>query len=92
MLALSRGSARLAVDLAGDAVHIESPAGEAAEPRRELGAEFGVDIVVDQATAPVMLDFDGLGVGRLANRTFRIRRGAAEARLTLSTYGRPRRW
>lgn len=92
MLALSRGSARLSVDVSRDAVDLEA-GGSAAEPRRELGAEFGVDIVVDQSSVPVVvLEFDGLGVGRLANRTFRVRRGAAEARLTLSTYGRPRRW
>jgi len=40
----------------------------------------------------VVLRFDALGVGRMTSRTFRVRRGSAEAGLTVATYGRVRRW
>jgi hypothetical protein len=93
LLALARGSARVITDIGSAKVRLESPIGLLAEPPLELGATLGVNIAVDRAAGPdVMIDFDALGLGRLANRTFRFRRGAAEARLTLSSYGRPRRW
>jgi hypothetical protein len=80
------------VDLAHASARIEAPVGLIRETLH-LGAGFGVQLVIDHATtSTVRLDFDALGLGRLANRTFRVRRGRHEARLTLSSYGRPRRW
>jgi type II secretory pathway pseudopilin PulG len=92
MQALARGSARVWVDLRAAVVRMESPIGSTTgEPLRLSGS--AVTVVVDRATSPsVAIDFDGLGMGRLANRTLRFQRGSAEARLTLSSYGRPRRW
>lgn len=55
-------------------------------------AQFDVDILTDAATATITLTYDGRGIGRMASRTIRFRRGQAEAGLTFSSYGRARRW
>jgi type II secretory pathway pseudopilin PulG len=92
-LARMHGSARVHVDVASGALRIEAPVGSPRGGPTLLRDAFGVQVSVDGATsAPVVLDFDALGLGRLANRTLRFRRNDAEARLTLSSYGRPRRW
>jgi type II secretory pathway pseudopilin PulG len=92
-LARLHGSSRVQLDIVTGTLRIEAPAGTADGRAIPLSAEFGVQISVDGASsAPVALEFDALGLGRLANRTLRFRRNDAEARLTLSSYGRPRRW
>lgn len=92
-LALTNGTARLLVDPAAARLWLEAPHGVAVGDPVRLGDVFGVTLAADQHTGGVIvLEFDGLGIGRVASRTFRIRRGATEARLTLSSYGRPRRW
>lgn len=56
-----------------------------------LGDQY--DVSVDPGGAElVVFRYDGLGIGRLAGRTVHIRRGRAEAGLTVSAYGRTRRW
>ena len=89
-LALARGSALVVVDPTTSSSRIESPEGVSAG--RSLHLVRGTRLTIDGRSDPVMLEFDGRGVGVLAGRTFRIRRNGAEARLTLSSYGRPRRW
>lgn len=44
------------------------------------------------STGPVLFHYDGLGIGRLTSRTIRLRRGRAEAGITVSAYGRYRQW
>jgi prepilin-type N-terminal cleavage/methylation domain-containing protein len=57
----------------------------------DLAGRYGVR--VDPGTeATVAFHYDALGIGRLTNRTVRIRRGAAEGGVTVSAYGRYRRW
>lgn len=91
-LAVAQGTAVVIIDPAAAAVSLEAPTGSPdGEPLR-LGDAFGVTLSVDQSAAAVRLDFDALGAGRLVNRTIRFRRGQEEARLSLSSYGRPRRW
>jgi hypothetical protein len=59
----------------------------------DLTARYGVRLATDGAPAEqIVLRFDGLGIGRVTNRTFLLSRGRAESRLTLSAYGRPRAW
>ncbi len=92
-LALVRGEARLVVDPGAASVWIEAPSGSRVGDALRLGDVFGVSVAADQHTGgPIIIEFDALGFGRVASRTFRLRRGAAESRLTLSSYGRPRRW
>jgi prepilin-type N-terminal cleavage/methylation domain-containing protein len=90
--AVAHGEARLLVDPVMSEVRLEAPRGVLRGDILHVKREWGVALSVDRASAAVSIDFDGLGLGRLANRTFRFQRGAAEARLSLSTYGRPRRW
>ena len=92
-LALARGSAVAIVDGAQGTVAVESPAGRPAGETVRVGALFHVGIDTDGApAATVTLRFDALGIGRFSNHTLRFRRGVAAAHLTLSSYGRPRRW
>lgn len=90
-LAQLNGSARLHIDAASGVIRIETPVGAAADTlaAAPITAQFRVSIEVDGSDR---FEFDALGLGRLASRTIRFRRNTAEARLTLSTYGRPRRW
>lgn len=91
--AILRGGAALVVDVAGARFWIEAADGDAVAPPVDLGRLYGVRLeVAGAAESPVRLGFDGRGLGRLANRTFSVRRGSAVAGLTLSTYGRPRPW
>lgn len=90
--AIAHGSARVVVDPVRSELRVEAPAGV---PRGDVlltRESWGVVVTVDHANTIVFIDFDGLGLGRLANRTLRFRRGGAESRVSLSTYGRPRRW
>jgi len=57
----------------------------------QLERDLGVVMLVGRAL-PLEIRFDGLGLGRIASTTVRFRRGDAEAGLTLSSYGRTRRW
>lgn len=91
--AVGRGGATLLVDLRRAAFWVEDLAGDTVGAPVDLAARYRVQVALDGAPAErVALRFDGLGIGRVTNRTFQLRRGRAEARLTLSAYGRPRSW
>jgi len=93
LVAQLRGSARLDVDPVRSEIRFESPIGVPAATPLRTGAEWGAALTVAGGRpGTVSLDFDGHGLGRLANRTLQFRRGDRVARLTLSTYGRVRRW
>jgi prepilin-type N-terminal cleavage/methylation domain-containing protein len=92
-LALARGSAIAIVDGAMATVAVEAPAGRPVGGTVHVRGLFHVDIDMDGApAATVTLRFDALGIGRFSNHTLRFQRGGAAAHLTLSSYGRPRRW
>ncbi len=91
-LAGMRGGARLQVDPGAGELRAEAPPGQPAGQALRLTLQFGVVLSVDGHSGPLALDFDGLGLGSIANRTLRFRRGGEEARLSLSLYGRPRQW
>lgn len=65
-------------------------AGGVAGPVTDLAERYRVR--VEGGSGTIEVRYDALGIGRLANRTLRLRRGAAEAGLTISAYGRVRRW
>ena len=93
LLAQLRGSARLRIDPGAAELRIEAPIGTAAGAPLLPGAEWGAALVIaGHGSGPVALDFDVRGLGRVASRTLQFRRGDREARLTLSAYGRVRRW
>lgn len=81
---LHQGSGRALIETA------RGPVGDSVA----IAHTFGVGVSADGAApgSAVTVSFDAFGVGRVASRTFRFRRGAAEARLSLSSYGRSRRW
>lgn len=93
MAAVARGGASLVVDLEGARFWVEAAAGDTVGAPVDLAARYGVRLATEGAAAErVSLRFDALGIGRVTNRTFHLSRGRAEARLTLSAYGRPRPW
>lgn len=88
-LARLHGAAR--VRFHSGTMRVEAPR-DSMRIERSIGGAFGVEVAADGAAGELVLEFDALGLGRLVNRTIRFRRNDAEARLTLSSYGRPRRW
>jgi len=84
--ALARGGAVLVVDPGGGNVRVESEAGMA--DSLDLAAGFGVRVETGASGTVARLTFDGLGIGRVASRTIVVRRGSAEAGITVSSYGR----
>ena len=56
-----------------------------------LGLEDQFGVRMEPGAASATIPFDALGVGRLASRSLVFSRGAAQARLTISAYGRLRR-
>jgi hypothetical protein len=81
--AIARGGASLWIQPDGRA-SIE--AGDSVVAELDLAAGYAV--ALESAEAAVELRFDGMGVGRVASRTLVLRRGAEEAELVLSAYGR----
>ena len=82
------GGAALILDRGSGIFWVATPAG--AGPATDLRARYGVHI--EGPGGIVELQYDGLGIGRLANRSIRLRRGRAEAGVVISAYGRVRRW
>jgi len=92
VLAVARGHARVIVDPAGSEIRVESPGGVAVGPTLRFDV-FPAAVTVDgMASGVATLDFNALGIGQSANRTIRFRRGAEESRISVSIYGRVRRW
>lgn len=57
----------------------------------DLGERWGVTMETGGGE-PAHIAYDALGIGRFANRTIRVGRGAATAGVTVSAHGRVRRW
>lgn len=87
--AVSRGGAVFVVDPATARFWTRTSEGEDS-PVIDLHARHGVQL--ETGAARVMLRYDALGIGRAASRTFTVRRGAATGGVTVSAYGRYRRW
>lgn len=62
------------------------------DDRVELDEEFGVRLSLSGPGNRRLLRFDDLGLGRVAGTTLRFSRGSETAALTVSAYGRIRRW
>lgn len=91
--AVVRGGAILVVEPHEGRASTRTPAGEPVGEPINFGTRYRVELHADGAAAEsIELFFDALGIGRVTSRTFRFRRGGAEARLTLSAYGRVRLW
>lgn len=89
--AVAHGGASLWLDAAAARFWVAALDGTTVISAVDLADRYGVRLETG-STAPVEVRFDALGIGRLANRTLRVRRRSAIAGLTISAYGRYRRW
>lgn len=90
MAAATRGGAALAVDPATGRVWTRARDGADSAPV-DLPGRYGVQVETG-TEGVVLLQYDALGIGRATSRTFTLRRGGAVAGVTVSAYGRHRRW
>lgn len=90
MAAAARGGAALAVDPVAGQVWTRARDGTDSAPVN-LSARYAVRVETG-TNGVVLLQYDALGIGRMASRTFTLRRGDAVAGVTVSAYGRHRRW
>lgn len=90
MAAASHGGASLVLDPLTGRFWTRTADGRDSEPV-DLQARYGVRVDAG-SDDPVVFPYDALGIGRLTSRTVYVRRGSAEAGLTVSAYGRCRRW
>lgn len=84
------GGARLLLDAPAARYAVVDAAGDTLAGPVDLAERHGVAVEASGVADTVALPFDGLGIGRVASRTIRVRRGAAVAGLTVSAYGRVR--
>ena len=96
LLAEARG---VAPAFAGAVVRIESDPWRAwIEVADSMGRSVqleegaGVEVILSRGRRRTEVAYDALGIGRVASETLRFRRGEAEAGLTVSGFGRVRRW
>lgn len=87
--ALARGGSWLVVDV--DGARVTWGAGSDSLGWRGLSEGWGVE-VVDGPAVETAVRFDDLGRGQVASRTYTLVRGVARAGVSLSSYGRVRRW
>ena len=88
-----------AVAWGGATVHLSATeaaawyeAGGVERRRVELAEDVDLELLLPRARTDAELRYDALGLGQVASQTLRFRRGAAEATLVVSGYGRVRRW
>ena len=67
-------------------------AGGVERRRVELAEDGDLELLLPRGRTDAELRYDALGLGQVASQTLRFRRGAAEATLVVSGYGRVRRW
>lgn len=90
LAAAARGGAALHLDPVDDAIWTSYGDGSTT-PRVSLAGRYGVALDPG-ASGAIAVRYDLLGIGRVASRTVRITRGSAVAGVTVSAYGRFRRW
>jgi prepilin-type N-terminal cleavage/methylation domain-containing protein len=89
--AASQGGATLILEIPDGRYRVELADGRTALGG-DLANRFGVRVEAGGVQDSVVLRYDALGIGRMTGRTLGFRRGDAMARLTVSPYGRYRRW
>ncbi len=89
-LALQQGGAEIEVSGRHDRLTVRSPSG--AIQHEQSFAEHRIDLLLDGTTDPVVLRYDGYGLGRMMSRTVTFTARGARAGLTISSFGRVRRW
>jgi prepilin-type N-terminal cleavage/methylation domain-containing protein len=82
------GGAHIIISPAGT-MHTERADGVPIGDATDLAARYGVTIETARS-APVVLRYDALGIGRLTNTTITVRRATVSADVIVSAYGRAR--
>lgn len=82
------GGARLEIDAGAGRLRVYRTSPDSVLWEDDRLAELRVDLTLPRNALRTTLHFDGLGLGVVASRTLVFRRGAAEARLVVSSRGR----
>lgn len=90
MAAAARGGAALVVDPVTGRVWTRTAEGEDF-PVIDLQDRYDVELETGAASL-LILHYDAFGIGRTASRTFTLRRGVVTGGVTVSAYGRYRKW
>ena len=88
VIALQNGGASLEVDAAHDVITVRSASGA----RRYEQFFTNVDLILEGNDATVVLRYDAHGLGRMMSRSVSFRTRRAVAGLTISSFGRVRKW
>src|SRR5688572_18102884 len=88
VIALQDGGASLELDAARDAITVRSASGAIRHEQFFSNA----DLVLEGNDPTVILRYDAYGLGRMMSRTVSFRTRSAIAGLTISSFGRVRRW
>jgi Tfp pilus assembly protein FimT len=89
-LALQQGGATIELSAEEDRITVRMPSGAIAHEL--LLAPQNVDLRPHGNTDPIQLQYDAYGIGRMMSRTITLQSGDAAAGLTVSSFGRVRRW
>jgi prepilin-type N-terminal cleavage/methylation domain-containing protein len=89
--AASHGGASLVLDIPGARYRVMVEGG-AEVHAGDLDRAFGVSLNSTATRDTLVLRYDALGIGRTTGGTLMVRKGRAIAGLTISPYGRYRRW
>ncbi|HEY0306271.1 MAG TPA: prepilin-type N-terminal cleavage/methylation domain-containing protein [Longimicrobiales bacterium] len=89
-IALHEGGAAIELSARDDRITVRAPSGAIAHEL--LLAPHDVDLLPDGSTDPVQLNYDAYGLGRMMSRTITLQAGGTTAGLTISSFGRVRRW
>lgn len=90
--AVGAGGAALVVAVESARFWVEDAAGRRVGDVVDLTAEYGVRLSISGGAGRVRIGFSSLGIGGFASGTFRVFRGSALRRVTISSYGRARVW
>lgn len=88
VIALQNGGASLELDAAHNVITIRSASGA----RRHEQFFTNADLILEGNDATVVLRYDAHGLGRMMSRTVSFRMRRAVAGLTISSFGRVRKW
>ena len=88
VIALQNNGAEIQIDAAHDYIAIRTTDGEF---EREQYFD-GTDLIIEGGSDIVTLRYDAHGLGRMMSRTLFFRTREARAGLTISSFGRVRRW
>jgi Tfp pilus assembly protein FimT len=89
VVALEQGGAAIELSAREDRITVRSPSG--AIVTEELFGAGDIDVMLDGADS-VTLRYDSYGLGRMMSRTVSFQAHAARSGLTISSFGRVRRW